>query len=192
MTRLTRREVGVAEVQVANERTVVERDTIGRAPAAADQRRQRRATELLDLRSNHRYRSGVQRPERDPERIQHPQLELPARRLGDVLPPRVAHKPCEPLDLGRLATPHAFARTRACWLSNSRHQCARRATEPWTLAAAAGACPSTGTCCGRRWRGPFAVTGGMSVSSPHRGALSDANESGIVAIERAYFPSGIT
>ena len=74
-------EEGVVEVQVAHQRAVVERRTVGRALARADQRRQRRAAELPHLRCDDSHRLAVERPQRAPERVQYPQLELLARRL---------------------------------------------------------------------------------------------------------------
>ena len=58
VTRLTGRQVGVVEVQVADQRAVVERGAVRRAPSHADQRAQRRAAELPDLLADHRHRLG--------------------------------------------------------------------------------------------------------------------------------------
>ena len=103
------RQVGVVEVQVANERPVVESRAIGRAPSPADQGCQRRSAELLQLLADHRHRLAVQRTERHAQRVQHPQLELLTSRLGDVLPTRTAHEPREPLDPGRTPIARSFA-----------------------------------------------------------------------------------
>ena len=99
MAGLARGEERVVEVQVAHQRAVVERRPIGRALALADQRRQRRAAELPHLRCDHSHRLAVERPQRAPQRVQHPQLELVARRLRDVLEPRTADELRQLIDL---------------------------------------------------------------------------------------------
>ena len=74
-------QVGVVEVQVAHQRAVVERGTVGRGLASADQRAQRRPAELLHMRADHRDRLTVERPQRNAERVQHSQLQLLTCRL---------------------------------------------------------------------------------------------------------------
>ena len=80
MAGLARRQEGVVEVEVADERAVVERRPIGRgAFQKADHRRKRRAAELSTCFRTISGTLGTQGTERAPERVQDAQLELLAR-----------------------------------------------------------------------------------------------------------------
>ena len=95
---LAGREVGVVEVEVADERPVVEGGSVGCRRAAADQRAERIAAEVLELRPDRGDGRGVERAERAAERVEHADLELAARRLGEVVPRACDDEAREPLD----------------------------------------------------------------------------------------------
>ena len=83
---LAGREVGVVEVEVADECAVVERRPVRGGPAAPDQRAQRPAAEVVELGANRVHRRSPKRPQRAAERIQNADLQLVARVIGEVFP----------------------------------------------------------------------------------------------------------
>ena len=123
MAGLAGREVGVVEVEVADERPVVERGAVGRARAAADQRAERPAAELLDLRSDRGDRSSGACAERAAERVEYADLQLAARRVGEIVPGARNDEARQPLDVGhraRLPRRSSSASTTASLCSLSR------------------------------------------------------------------------
>jgi hypothetical protein len=125
---LVRGEIRVVEVQVAHERAVVERGAVRRCLSTADQRRQWLSAELVHLLADHRHRSAIQRAECHAERVEYTQLQLLARRLGDVLPARATHELRELFDLGgsSIACAAGAGQLRCagvhCPVSATRHQ----------------------------------------------------------------------
>ena len=79
MAGLAGREVGVVEVEVADERAVVERGAVGRGPAAADQGAERAAAEVVELGADRSDGRRVERAERAAERVEDADLQLFAR-----------------------------------------------------------------------------------------------------------------
>jgi hypothetical protein len=105
-------EVGIVEVEVADERPVVEGRTIGRAPAATDERAERRAAELLGVGADGEHRLRPERADRAAERVEHAQLQLLARFARELLERGALGEGGEPLDRGRIrAARHRYARS---------------------------------------------------------------------------------
>ena len=69
-------EVGVVEIEVADERSVVERGTVGGTPAAADQRAERAAAEVVELGADRADGPSLQRAKRAAERVEDADLQL--------------------------------------------------------------------------------------------------------------------
>lgn len=69
-------EVGVVEVEVADERPVVESGPVGSRATAADHCAERSAAELLELCSDRVDRRRVERAERTAERVEDADLQL--------------------------------------------------------------------------------------------------------------------
>ena len=93
---LARCEVGVVEVEIANECAVVEGSAVGGGFAAADQRAEWPAAKLLELRADCGNRRRPQRAEGAPERIEDAKLQFLARQVGDVLPGTGDDEACQP------------------------------------------------------------------------------------------------
>ena len=72
-------EVGVVEVEVANERPVVEGGAVGRSLTVADQRAARVSTKVFELCANRTDRRRIERAKRTAERVENADLQLFAR-----------------------------------------------------------------------------------------------------------------
>jgi hypothetical protein len=86
MAGLAGREVGVVEVEVADERPVVERGPVRGRPAAADQGAERAAAEICDLGADRADGRRVERAKGAAERVEDADLQLFARGAGEVVP----------------------------------------------------------------------------------------------------------
>ena len=120
---LTGREVGVVEVEVAHQRAVQERRAIRGGGAAADQRAERPAAELLHLRANRVNGRRAERAECAAERVQHADLQLASRRVREVVPAAgndEARQPCDRGHRERLPLRRISASTTASLCSTSR------------------------------------------------------------------------
>ena len=98
MTGLTRREVAVHEIEIADERAIVEGGAIGGALPAADQCAERGAAELVDLVTHRPDRLGGKRSKGASDTVQDPELELLTRSRGHILKTRPPHKSRQLLD----------------------------------------------------------------------------------------------
>ena len=79
-------EVGVVEVEVADERPVVERGTVGGRPAAADQGAERAAAEVVELGADRLDRRRLERAKGAAEGIEDTDLQLFASGAREVVP----------------------------------------------------------------------------------------------------------
>jgi hypothetical protein len=92
-------EIAVHEIEITHEGAVIERRSIGRGLAAADQRAERIAAKIRELRTDGADRLGGKGADRASEAVEHADLELPPRRLRHRLVVRPGHKLREPLRL---------------------------------------------------------------------------------------------
>jgi hypothetical protein len=89
MVGLSLGQVRIHEVEVAAQRTVEERCAFGARPAAADERRRRRAAEILEQAPDRDDRLRIERTDRDAESVEHADLELFERLGAQLLPARL-------------------------------------------------------------------------------------------------------
>ena len=121
VTGLAGGEVGVVEVEVADERAVVERGAVRSTAAAADQRAHGPSAEVVDDCANGSHRWRAQRSERAAERVEHADLQFRPRRLREVVEGARRDEAGEPRDLGhRVRLRRSSASTTASLCSVSR------------------------------------------------------------------------
>src|SRR6185312_6524427 len=86
VARLAGGEVGVVEVEVADERTVVERSTVGGSTAAADQCTERTSAEIVQLRADRADGWSVEGAKSAAQRIEDADLQLVACSAREIGP----------------------------------------------------------------------------------------------------------
>src|SRR5262249_15231325 len=100
MTGLALCQVAVVEVEVPDERAVVERRAVRPGTTAADERATRTPVELADLIADRTNRHAAGGAERASKGVQHANLELGTRELGEVVVRRACRERRQLLALG--------------------------------------------------------------------------------------------